>query len=52
MSLYVVRYERFLDKDNYDVVECICNDFTIQQLKLDNSVYSLNILEEIPEKEF
>lgn len=52
MSLYVVRYERFLDKDNSDTVECVCSDFLIEKLKLDPTVYSINIVEEIPETEF
>lgn len=52
MSLYVVRYERFLDKDNYDVVDWVCNDNELERLKEDRSIYSISIIEEIPELEF
>lgn len=52
MSLYIVRYEKILDKDNYDTIECVGNEFLIERLKLDPSVYSIDIVKEIPETEF
>lgn len=52
MTLFIIRYEKYLDKDNFDTFNCVCTEAEIKRIKKDNSVYSVQIISEIPEGEF
>lgn len=52
MSLFIVRYEKHLDKDNFDVFNCVCTKEEIERIKKDETVYSVQIISEIPEGVF